>query len=138
MKKEDYVSLEVAMLLDRVGYSEDCSRLYVIYANGESDLYIPRYDISSTYHLSRIKDGGMQDEFRAPTLQDVQKWLWEKYELLVTAFLEAPFAKPYRFMYCIQDAKNALDDYRTTVSTQSFDSIQKALNEGIIETFKLI
>lgn len=79
-------------------------------------------------------DGGVL----CPTLYEAQQWLWQKHRLLVTAFLEAPFGKPYEFIYCIQDAKNSVDNNGSVISEQSFESIQKALNEGILEALKTI
>lgn len=107
MKKEDYVSLEVAKLLEKKGFEREGAYFW---------------------------DGGVL----CPTLYEAQQWLWQKHRLLVTAFLEAPFGKPYEFIYCIQDAKNSVDNNGSVISEQSFESIQKALNEGILEALKTI
>lgn len=139
MKKEDYVSLEVAKLLEEKGYDEPCSSRYIVAEDGRCEFErVNTFDIKKSMDLGEIKDGYLFDSYLAPSLYDVQQWLWQKHKLLVTAFLEAPFGKPYEFIYCIQDAKNSVDDNGSVISEQSFDSIQKALNEGILEALKTI
>lgn len=125
MKKEDYVSLEVAKLLKDKGYGGVCSAYY----------YKGKLFQCKCWNQSDMYEGKF---YASPTLYEAQKWLWRKYELLVTAFLEAPFGKPYNFIYCIQDAKNSVDNHGTVVSDGSFGSIQEAINAGILEALKLI
>lgn len=125
MKKEDYVSLEVAKLLKEKGFNDICKSCYV------NDNFM---DMSKWVKC----DGCCSDFYPAPTLYESEKWIWSNYKLLVTAFIKAPFGQPYEFIYCIQDAKNTIDDYGTKVSDKSFDSYEEALNAGILEALKLI
>lgn len=125
MEKEDYVSLDVAKLLKEKGYDEDCNILVA--------------EECWSFNKGKLTCVDKDREFCPfPTLYEAAKWLWQEHELLVNAFLEAPFGKPYQFIYCIQDAKNTLDDYGTIVSDKSFSSFEEALNAGILEALKMI
>lgn len=130
MNREDYVSLEVAKILKEKGF--DYATLYYYEKNGK--LGMMNLDAQSQMR----KHGYMNDIYPRPTLYEAQKWLWNNHKLLVVAFLKAPFGQPCEFIYCIQDAKNTLDDYGTIVSDESYESIQIALNAGILEALKLI
>lgn len=134
MKKEDYVSIEEAKLLREKGFNEFCGAYYHLSWGNEATEdecfeVAPSYDFKNSDNTYRVG---------APTLYEAQQWLWNKYKLLVTAFLEAPFGKPYNFIYCIQDAKNSVDNNGTIISDESFDSLQKALNAGLLEALKNI
>lgn len=135
MNKEDFVSLEVAKLLQKKGFKEQC----LAYYHNDVLLFVTvPYRSVDIFGILECSISQMYDGIPCPTLYEVQKWLWQKHELLVTVFIEAPFAKPYQFMYCIQDSKNTIDDYGTIVSEKSYSSIQEALNIGVLEALKLI
>lgn len=127
MNKEDYVSLEVAKMLKEKGFNEECE--YYISEN-----------TSQVFYKGRLKPFKEVEHivFKCPTLYEAQKWIWQSNKSLVTAFIKAPFGQPHEFIYCIQDAKNTIDDYGTIVSEEAFSSYEEALNTGILEALKLI
>ncbi len=126
MDKEIYVSLKCAKMLKEKGFDEQCRYTYC----GESE--------ENVYVGNNKNSNYPNNVCSMPTLYEAQKWLWENHRLLVNAFLKAPFGQPYEFMYCIQDAKNTLDDYGTSISDESYGNLQEALNTGIIEVLKII
>lgn len=125
MRREDYVSLNVAKMLKEKGYKEICTGCY----RNEEFMNISSFNDADMF-------GG--DFYAAPNLYEAQKWIWRSHKMLVTAFIKAPFGQPYEFIYCIQDAKNTIDDYGTIVSDKPFDTYEEALNAGILEALKLI
>lgn len=126
MNNEDYVSLEVAKLLKEKGYDEECYSAYD--KQGRIGKYITPINWNREYSWALSR----------PTLYEAKKWIWQSHNLLTTAFIKEPFGQPYEFIYCIQDAKNTIDDYGTIVSDKSFDTYEEALNSGILEALKLI
>lgn len=125
MNKEDYVSLEVAKLLKEKGYEYITAWAYNLKFNNLELAH------ESNVRLSKIR-------FSAPTLYEAQKWLWKEKQLLVTSFLDEPFAEPYQFLWSIQDAKNEIDNYGNVISKCKYDSYEEALNAGLLEALKTI
>lgn len=129
MQSEDYVSLDVAKLLDKLKI-----QIPTLYYRVNKDT--DNHEIGSLLHKNEtsVQFFNKLFLFPAPTLYEVQMRIWQHHQLLVNAFIKSPFALPHEFMYCIQDAKNSIDDYGTFISdpNTSFESIQQALNEGIL------
>ncbi|MBM6865699.1 hypothetical protein H6A66_11045 [Bacteroides caecigallinarum] len=115
-QEEDYIELSTSKLLASVGYEEiDIRCFYAEDEPGRGEVWYPKI-----------------------TLYEAQKWIWQSYKLLVTAFIKAPFGQPYEFIYCIQDAKNTIDDYGTIISDGSFNTYEAALNAGIYRACQMI
>lgn len=100
MKKEDYVSLEVAKLLKEKGFNNPC-----IYFYCEMHDCIEN-TLSNSCRFKKVTYKELEDgDLLIPTLYEAVKWLWEKYKLLVMSFLDEPFVEPYVFLWSVQDAK---------------------------------
>ena len=78
--KEDYVSLEIARLLSRKKFNEECLMKYV----DEELMNIYDSDFPSPYEL----DNYNSEVIDAPTLQMAMKWLREVHKLEITPFHE--------------------------------------------------
>ena len=93
---EDYVSFEIAKLLKKKGFNEECFALY----NPDGVL------IQSGIRLNNIQVGRVEGSYSAPTLQMVMKWLREVHYLHITVH---PGVSEYGFVwtYAIVFAKEA-------------------------------
>jgi len=93
---EDYVSFEIAKLLKKKGFNEECFALY----NPDGVL------IQSGIRLNNIQVGRVEGSYSAPTLQMVMKWLREVHYLHITVH---PGVSEYGFVwtYVIVFAKEA-------------------------------
>lgn len=131
MNKEDYVSLEVAKLLKEKGYDECCEHKYI---KEKEDTKREEWD-DDLCAVCTVYD---TVSYPKPTLYEAQKWLWKEKQLLVTSFLDEPFAEPYQFLWSIQDAKNEIDNYGNVISKCKYDSYEEALNAGLLEALKTI
>lgn len=128
MNKEDFVSLEVAKLLDTTNV--EFPTYYRRINNKEGDLL----------HIADVRKQNisMICAFPAPTLYQAQQYLWSEHKLLVTAFLDEPFAEPYQFLWSIQDANKEIDNYGNVISKEKYSTYQEALNAGILKALELI
>lgn len=133
MNKEDYVSLEVAKLLKEKGFNEYCGAYY--HLNWEDMTEEECFEVAPN-HDFRNKDNGYR--VGAPTLYQAQQYLWSEHKLLVTAFLDEPFAEPYQFLWSIQDANKEIDNYGNVISKEKYSTYQEALNAVILKALELI
>lgn len=120
MKKEDYVSLEVAKLLKEKGFDKECE--YYISAN-----------TSQVFNKGRFKPFKEEghEVFLCPTLYEAQKWLRTSYRILITpTYL---FNDKYTYHILRMDAGNIYCH-----NYNQYDSYEEALNEGVLEALKLI
>ena len=116
----------------------------------DADIYIPSSayytndgllilnDFESNCQYSNVCDTVAQkdNEFIAPLLYDVQKFLIDKFHFVVNSFMKEPFVQPLSYIYYIQSPKLGLDNYSTIVSDKEYGSYEKALNEAIMEAIR--
>lgn len=133
MNKEDYVSLEVAKILKEKGYDEDCNTFIVEECWGFNKCELMCVD----------KD---RELCSCPTLYDAAKWLRNEHLLYidVEAYYnyyevdENDFRDQERlWKYSIWE-DTTYEVYEKVESKCSYDTYEKALNEGILEALKLI
>jgi len=79
MITEDYVSFETARLLKEKGFDCSCEHQYINCSSGHPFLTDIRDDAGCYYKNSEIGE----DEYSAPTLQMVMKWLREVHNLFI-------------------------------------------------------
>jgi len=79
MITEDYVSFETAKLLKEKGFDCSCEYQYINCSSGHPFLTDIRDDAGCYYKNSEIGE----DEYSAPTLQMVMKWLREVHNLFI-------------------------------------------------------
>lgn len=119
MKKEDYISLEVAKLLKEKGYHESCNLYY--------------------YEEERIGDGELcvdwnnkfKFSFSCPTLYEAQKWIRESKKLNIMVDFDESQLWGYSILKCY-------DEYSLIASDDLFNTYEEALDYGILEALKLI
>lgn len=138
MRKQDYVSIEVAKLLQEKGFREPCKGTYLMEFKGEFALRASGFRQARINDLCRIPSKKIQLEYLAPSITMVQEWLWEKHMMLVGVFLVEPFAEPYKYSYAIQSPLNGLDNYGTIVCKEDFDSVWAAWNAGFLSALDSI
>lgn len=81
------------------------------------------------YNVSHIdKD----EKIELSLLFDAIKWLIDKHQIVVSAFMAEPFAEPIKYIYSIQSPKFGIDNYSTVISDEEYDTYEDALNEGIL------
>ena len=81
------------------------------------------------YNVSQIdKD----EKIELSLLFDAIRWLIDKHQMVVSAFMTEPFAEPIKYAYSIQSPKFGLDNYSTIISDEEYDTYEDALNEGIL------
>lgn len=81
------------------------------------------------YNVSQIDE---DEKIELSLLFDAIKWLINKHQMVVSAFIAEPFAEPIKYVYSIQSPKFGLDNYSTIVSDEEYDTYEDALNEGIL------
>lgn len=130
MNKEDYVSLEVAKLLNEKRI-ELPTRYYRIDEN------INNYETGDLLHKSDIHRYSLNilHAFPAPSLYDVQKLLRDKYYIAVNPYNRVStngVSWSYEFNN-IKTCKSVLDRNTTFIG---FDTYEEALNNGILRALK--
>lgn len=121
LKPEDYVTPDVAELLKKIGFNENCKYAYTENHN------VWYSEFEQNYNLSQTKCS-------RPTLYEVQRWLREKHHIFLNVKLCPPFSFRYGYskemQYCYQ-----IYHIKSGVPCSSFE---KTFNEGIRECCKLI
>ena len=93
MIKEDYVSFEIAKLLKEKGFDIACEYQYINCSSGHPFLIDMRDDAGNYYKNSEIGN----DEYSAPTLAMVMKWLRDEKNIFIDVYYDCDFGEGYRF-----------------------------------------
>lgn len=89
MITEDFVSFETAMLLKEKGFNEKCTHYY------KNEKYL----VDSGYaNIHSYTNSNLVEEFTAPTLQMVMKWLREVYNCFIS--IEIRLIVPNKLIWC--------------------------------------
>jgi hypothetical protein len=116
MNKEDYVSLEVARLLEEKGCNLSSDRCYIGGRFTESDF---TEDCDDVY-------------YSAPTLYEAQKWLRKRgYHVEVVIYGK----REWGFIIYGFDEEMCIN---IVILENQYTSFEEALNAGILEALKLI
>lgn len=131
MKKENYVSIEVAKLLREKGFNEFCGAYYHLSWRNEATEdecfeVAPSYDFRNSDNTYRVG---------APTLYEAHKWLREKYNIHLDPKIIC-FNKPTQKADYICDIHSLMT--RQYKETKIYNSYEEALNAGVLEALKLI
>lgn len=123
MKNEDFVTFEVAKLLQDKGYREDCHASYMTDETGRSELTVV-FGVRKFRNLLRY--ARYQGEYLAPTLYAAQKWVRIKGKIHIVVELNK-----HGWYYRLYDTEDLslisqMDGY--------VDTFEKALNDGIKES----
>lgn len=123
MINEDFVTFEVAKLLQDKGYREDCHASYRTDETGRSELTVV-FGVRKFHHLSIYTR--FQYEYLAPTLYAAQKWVRTKGKIHIVVELNK-----HGWYYRLYDTEDLslisqMDGYS--------DTFEKALNDGIKES----
>lgn len=119
--KESYVPVEMAELLKKIGFNEQCS---AVYFNRE------------LLDIFNVKDIDIDKTISAPTISHVLKWLRDKNNIIIIPGVTKENSS-IKWYYQIVD--NVYSDsiyYR--VSKKSFTTYEKALISGISEVLNEI
>lgn len=122
MKNENFVTFEVAKLLQGKGYREDCHAVYISAETGILKLVILSFTSRKFGGLIRGGNGSLY-EYLAPTLYAAQKWVRAKGKIHIVVDLNK-HGWYYR-LYDMEDLSliSQMDGYT--------DTFEKALNDGI-------
>lgn len=121
LRPEDYVTHDVALLLKEIGFNENCKYEYSKSGNVWSSEFEQNYNLS-------------KDSCSRPTLFEAQRYLREKHHVFLTIIVYEPFFFSYGYSDEIM-YRYKIYQYKKGVGCKSFE---KALNEGIRESCKLI
>lgn len=131
MRKQDYVSIEVAKLLQEKGFREPCKGIYSMEFKDRYDLFV--YDRKLTFeYLSRIPSKGIQFEYLAPTIYEARDWIMKKYNIVLLVDWNETFSSrngysPLHFGFKIYKKLEVLGYYET---------MEQALDAGILYVLK--
>lgn len=162
---KNIVSLEVAKLLRDTGYNEYCHTTYckVCRVSDEimqkypglsdsgyrdleyeknikkSEIYKTYKELTDVFYISNKNgDSYIGNNFIAvaPTIFEVQQWLWEKYRIFVNSTLYSPFEEPYKFFYWVDYPKETYDCFDSYIDKKEYPTYQQAFNEGLKKVLK--
>lgn len=131
MRKQDYVSIEVAKLLQEKGFREPCKGIYSMEFKDRYDLFV--YDRKKTFkYLSRIPSKGIQLQYLAPTIYEARDWIMKKYNIVLIVDWNETFSSrngysPLHFGFKI---------YKKLEVRGYYETMEQALNAGILYVLK--
>lgn len=135
MKREDYVSLEVAKLLKEKGFDKRCEQRFVEKIDGtEREGWDD--DLCAICEVSDVI------YYPKPTLYEAVKWLREKHNIFVVVVPH--YSRKYEtieYEYMIATFFDLLDKpyrHKWEKSKEYYEKYQECLNSGIEEALKLI
>ena len=132
MNKEDYVSLGVAKLLQEKGFREPCFATYTMEFKDEFTLCVGLWKKTEFKYLSRIPSKGIQLQYLAPSLYDVQKWLRVKHNIDVLPTIREESPNKDYCCYIYKDAK------LVNCKVAYGDDFYECMNDSFISALKLI
>lgn len=83
MRKQDYVSIEVAKLLQEKGFREPCKETYLMEFKDGFTLNVDSSRKTKFKDLSRIPSEGIQLQYLAPTIYEARDWIMKKYNIVL-------------------------------------------------------
>lgn len=131
MRKQDYVSIEVAKLLQKKGFREPCRGIYSMEFKDRYDLFV--YDRKQTFeYLSRIPSKGIQLQYLAPTIYEARDWIMKKYNIVLLVDWNETFSSrngysPLHFGFKI---------YKKLEVRGYYETMEQALDAGILYVLK--
>ncbi len=127
MRKDDYVSFEVAKLLKEKGYDKDCNTFIVEESWGFNKGELTCVD----------KD---RELYSRPTLYEAAKWLRETHDIHIV--VSPHYSRKYdviEYEYRIATYFDLLDKQGKRIkSKEYYELFEQCLNAGILEALKLI
>lgn len=124
MKDEEFVTFEVAKLLQDKGYREDCHASYITDETGRSVLSVLWSHVRKFRNLLRY--ARYQGEYLAPALYAAQKWVRTKGKIHIVVDLNK-----HGWYYRLYD----MEDFSLISQMDGYtDTFEKALNDGIKES----
>lgn len=141
MNKEDYVSLEVAKLLEEKGFNEPCDSRHIVYEDGRYKFErYKTFDIQKDIGIVKIKDGCFYDSYLAPTLYEAAKWLRETHDIHIV--VSPHYSRKYEIIeyeYRIATYFDFLEKpFKWRKSKEYYEIYEQCFNAGILEALKLI
>lgn len=133
--KEDFVTYEQALALNKLGFREECLYYYnrggmlvSNYYDSSDGIYVENLYIS---YNSRHK---ITNKYDAPTLAQAQKWLRKEKNLYVCVEIDITDTVNNIFYWTIYKLP-----YKKQIrKTRKFDSPEEALSAGISEVIKFL
>lgn len=138
MNKEDYVSLEVAKILEKKGFNEPCDSRHIVYDDGRYKFERYRtFDIQKDIGIAKIKDGCFYDSYLAPTLYEAQKWIRTNHNIHIEI---GNCGSGYYWSLNKANSGRFICDYVWNGPNDGgcWDTYEETLSAGILEALKLI
>lgn len=130
---EEFVTLETAKLLKEKGFKEDVFTFY------EADCVEGDFELFESYEAENFN--ARADNFSAPTQSIALKWLREIKGVYV--WVEPVIGKRWKVSFCDFNVPTEDSDWMENEINKGngypvYDTYEKALEVGILETLKLI
>jgi hypothetical protein len=128
--KDKLISFKTAKLAKEKGFDEECGDFFEI--DNESNI------LSSSHGLAVIKRNNIKHFISAPTQSLLQKWLREKYHIVVQPMFIGGLTKAtswYDFIY-YSNLTDGEDDKK--IVDLKYKTYEEALEKGLQEALKLI
>lgn len=129
MIKEDYVSLEVAKMLQEKGFEEIC---HVFWWQHNTEVRLETRPFSFTKGWLEARRSLYGDVWLAPSLYDLQKWLRVKHNIDVLPTIREESPNKDYCCYIYKDAK------LVNCKVAYGDDFCECMNDSLIEALKLI
>lgn len=126
MGKRYFIDEHLAIKLNRLGYKETCSAMYRTFNGKIIDLFVG--GCKHTYDYDVLEHG----DILAPTLQEVQTWLRDEYDIDVLPIIRQ---ESERKDYCCYIHKHSIV---ASCKVAYGDDYYECLRDGIIEGLKYI
>lgn len=141
MTNEDYVSLEVAKMLEEKGFNAPCDSRHIEYEDGtyKFERY-KTFDIQKDIGIVKIKDGCFYDSYLAPTLYEAQKWLRKIHDIHIV--ISPHYSRKYEIIeyeYRVATYFDFLEKpFKWRKSKEYYEEYEQCLNNAIFEALELI
>lgn len=136
MRKQDYVSIEVAKLLQEKGFREPCKGTYLMEIKDEFTLNVNSSRETEFKDLSRIPSEGIQLQYLAPTVYEARDWIAKKCNTILLPDATWEYVDPDDMTNTEEVIRYSFMIFGEMHSEESYETMEEALNAGILYVLK--
>ena len=127
LNKKDYISIDNAKILKKVGYNDPCMAFYCKMNNHQLI-----YQNECNTILSNINDKFEEEDYAAPTLYEVQQWLLREHNIYIYPDPILSKDKDEICLYFINYYKYINGEWEEiNLPYNKYTNYEDALNDGI-------
>lgn len=128
MRNQDYVSIEVAKLIQEKGFREPCAGTYSMEFKDEFTLSVDSFRKTEFKDLSRIPSQNLQLQYLAPTIYEARDWIMKKYNIVLLVDWNETFSSRYGY----SSLQFGFKIYKKLEVRGYYRTMEQALNAGIL------